>query len=147
MGASAGEIEQQIEETRGRLDTNLDELEGRAASKAVRYGRIAAVAAGVAAAGVAAFVIWRRTRRRTLRDRIEALSVGLREMSERLREQLPTVTVRVDPEEPQREPGTVEAIVREVAPALIGTAATAGLRRLGTAGQTEDSGRTPPQAD
>lgn len=149
MGASASEIEREINETRERLDTNLDELEGRAASKAVLYGRVAAVALGAAAAGVVALLLWRRTRKKTLKDRLEGLSVSLREMSERLKEQLPSVTVKINGDETDesQEPGMVEAIVREVAPALIGTASTAALRRLVTAGIPRNSTGTPPQAD
>src|SRR5207237_8316 len=54
MGASAREIERQIMETRERMDDNLNELEGRAASNAVRYGRIAAIVVAAVAVGAPA---------------------------------------------------------------------------------------------
>lgn len=143
MGASAREIEREIKETRERLDVNLDELEGRATSNAVKYGRIAGAVAGVLAVGVVAFLIYRKTRKPTLKDRLDGLSLdSLRELSARLREELPSVTVTVN-DESAREPGTVESIVRKVAPSLIGAAGTAVLERVASSGSTDP----PPQAD
>ena len=139
MGASARQIEREIKETRDRLDANLDELEGRAASNAARYGRIGLVALGALAIGLAAFLIYRRSRKPTLRDRLDALSIdSLRELSSRLREELPSVTVKVNEETPH-EPGMVEAIARKVAPAVIGTASTALLERLAVSDQDQES--------
>ena len=110
MGASAREIERQIKETRERMDNNLNELEDRAASNAVRYGRIAAIVVGVVAIG------------ENLRELAEAVSG-------RLKGQLPSVTVKVNEPTP-REPGTIESIVRRVAPAMLGTVSTALLERV-----------------
>jgi hypothetical protein len=124
MGASAREIERQITETRERLDRNVSELEGRTRSNAVRYGRIAAAGLALALVAGIAFVMYRRTRRPSLIERFRA---GARGMS--LRDRLPTVTLRVN-EQVEQEPGTVEKIVREVAPALAGTAGSALLERL-----------------
>ncbi len=134
MGASAREIEREIKVTRDRMDENLTQLEGRAAGNAARYGRLAAIAAGVVAAGAVAFLVYRRTRKPTLRDRIDDVSIeNLRAMldnlSARLKEDLPSVTVRVN-EKSEREPSTIEAIVRKVAPAVVGTASTALLERI-----------------
>lgn len=141
MGASARQIEREIKETRERLDANLDELEGRAASNALRYGRIAAIVLGAVALGGAALLIYRRTRKPTLKDRFEALSIdSLRELSSRLKEELPSVTVKVN-EETEREPGLAEAIARRVAPAVIGTASTAVLERIAESGHEEESTR------
>src|SRR5438046_124469 len=129
MGASAREIEGQIKETRERMDNNLNELEDRAASNAVRYGRIAAIVVGVVAIGGAGFLLYRRMHRPTLKDRLDDLSIeNLRELAEavsgRLKGQLPSVTVKVNGPTP-REPGTIESIVRRVAPAMLGTVSTA----------------------
>jgi hypothetical protein len=130
MGASAREIEREIRETRERMDENLTRLEGTAASRAIRYGRWAAVGVGVLAVAGVAFVVYRRTRKRPLRDRLSEASVErLRELLEQFREELPSVTVRVNDRSP-REPGTLQAIVRKVAPAIIGTASTAVLERI-----------------
>jgi hypothetical protein len=134
MGASTREIERQIKETRERMDDNLNDLEGRAASSAVRYGRVAAIVVAAIAIGGAGFLIYRRMHRPTLKDRLDGLSIeSLRELAEelsgRLKERLPSVMVTVNDKSP-REPGTVESIVRKIAPALVGTASTALLERV-----------------
>jgi len=134
MGNSAREIEREIKATRERMDDNLTRLEGRAASDAVRFGRIAAVILGVVAVGGAAFLVYRRTRRPTLRDRLDQLSLDhLRalaaEATGRLKDRLPSVTVKVN-EKTEEDPGTVESILRKVAPALVGTAGSALLQRV-----------------
>ncbi len=147
MGASAREIERQIKETRERMDENLNQLEGRAASSAVRVARIAAAVLGVIVVGGAAFLIYRRMRKPTLRDRLDDLSMDdLRKLSGRLKDRLPSVTVRVN-ERPAEEPGTIESIVRRVAPALVGTASTALIERVARAGKEADGRGVPPQAD
>jgi hypothetical protein len=147
MGASAREIERQIEETRARMDTNLTRLEGKAQSSAVRYGKIAGVVLGAAVLGGLAFLIYRRTHRPTLRDRLEGLSLDhLRELAvqatDSLRDRLPSVTVRVN-EKTEEEPGTVESIIRKVAPALAGTAGSALLSRI--AAMPEEDATTAPR--
>ena len=148
MGASAREIEREIKATRERMDDNLTRLEGRAASNAVRFGRIAAVVLGVVAVGGAAFLVYRRTRRPTLRDRLDQLSLdNLRALAAaatgRLKDRLPSVTVKVN-EKTEEEPGTVEGILRKVAPALVGTAGSALLERIAYA---PDDRYAAPQAE
>ena len=139
MGASAREIERQIKETRDRMDENLTRLEGSAATNAVRYGRIAAVGAGVLAVAAVAFVVYRRSRKPTLRDRLDDVSLTrVRELVEKLRDELPSVTVTVN-DRSEREPGMFEAIMRKVAPALIGTASTAVLERVSRPPDTESA--------
>ncbi len=147
MGASAREIERQIKETRERMDNNLNQLEDRAASNAVRYGRIAAIVVGVVAIGGAGFLLYRRMHRPTLKDRLDDLSIeNLRELAEavsgRLKGQLPSVTVKVNEPTPQ-EPGTIESIVRRVAPAMLGTVSTALLERV----SRRSDETVAPQAD
>jgi len=148
MGASAREIEREIKATRERMDENLTRLERRAASDAARYGRIVAVVLGVVALGGAAFLVYRRTRRPTLRDRLDGLSLAnLRTLAAaatgRWKDRLPSVTVRVN-EKTDEEPGTLETILREVAPALVATAGSALLQRVG--GPPDDE-YVPPQAE
>jgi hypothetical protein len=141
MGASAREIERQIRETRERMDDNLNRLEGQAASDARRYGLVAAAVVGLAVVATAGIVLYRRMHRPTLRDRLDELSLSnlrslAEELSGSLKERMPSVTVRVN-EKTEEEPGTVESIVRKVAPALVGTAGSALLNRgrlLGAAG-------------
>src|SRR5690349_8272456 len=98
MGASAREIERQIGETRERMDANLTRLEGQTKSRAMRYGRYAAV--GVAAALVAgvAFLVYRRTHRPSLADRVVSRARGVKDFKLKdlnLKERLPSVTLRV----------------------------------------------------
>ena len=151
MGASAREIERQIKETRDRMDDNLTELEGRAASSPARFGRLAAIGLGVLATGAAAIFIYRRMRKPTLKDRLDGLSVvKLRsladDLSGRLKDELPSVTVTVN-EKAEREPGMIESILRKVAPALAGTASTALLERVARPSGETEFRHSPPQAD
>lgn len=134
MGASANEIEREIRETRERMDENLDVLEERAASNAVRYGRIAAVALVVVGAGVTGFLMYRRMRRPTVKDRLEGLSPeALRDMAvefgSRVKKQFPSVTVTVNAQK-EPEPGALQSILRKVAPAVVGTASTAIIEKV-----------------
>ena len=147
MGASAREIEREIKQTRERMDDNLTRLEGHAASSAKRYGRIAAIVLGVVAVGGAALLIYRRTRRPTLRDRLDRLSIDqLRslavEATDRLKDRLPSVTVSVN-EKKVGEPGTVESILRKVAPGLVGAAGSALLQRVAVTPEDESRASQP----
>ena len=143
MGGSARDIEREIKETRERMDDNLTRLEGSAATSAVRLARIAAVAAGVLAVAGIAFLVYRRTRKPTLRDRLDDLSVdelraSVRKLSRRLKEEVPSVTVRVNEHAP-REPGMLGTMARKVAPAIVGTATTAVLERIARPRQSESA--------
>ena len=147
MGASAREIEREIKQTRERMDDNLTRLEGQAASSAKRYGRIAAIVLGVVAVGGVALLIYRRTRRPTLRDRLDRLSIDqLRslavEATDRLKDRLPSVTVSVN-EKKVGEPGTVESILRKVAPGLVGAAGSALLQRVAVTPEDESRASQP----
>jgi hypothetical protein len=62
MGASAREIEQEIKQTRERLDKNIRVLEQRAASNALQAGKIVGVIA-VAGGFVGGWLVFRRVRR------------------------------------------------------------------------------------
>lgn len=147
MGASAREIERQIKETRDRMDENLNQLEGRAASSALRFARIAAAVVGVIVVGGVAFLIYRRMRKPTLRGRLDDLPIDeLRKLSARLKDQFPSVTVRLN-EKTEREPGAMESIVRRVVPALVGTASTALIERVTRVGDKANRRGGPPPAD
>jgi hypothetical protein len=150
MGASAREIEQQIRDTRERIDENLTVLEKRAASSAVRYGKIAAIGIGAAAAAVVVVLIYRRVRRPTFKERIDRMSIeSLRELTQRLAARLkkPLGTVKVTVHERAEGPGTVERIVRKVAPAIVGTASTALLERVTRSAGRGKAHRRAPRAD
>ena len=128
MGASAREIERQIKETRERMDANITRLEGTAADRAMRYGKWAALGVGAVVLAGAAFLVYRRTRKPALRERIDDLSSKrIRELLERVREEFPSVTVRVNE---KSEPGMLESTLRKAAHAIVGTASTAVLQRL-----------------
>jgi hypothetical protein len=134
MGASADQIEREIRETRKRMDQNLDVLEQRAASNAIRYGRIAAIALLVAGAGVAGIVIYRRRHRPALKERLEGVSPQvLRELAiefgSRVKEKFPSVTVKVN-DRKESEHGLAQRILSKVAPTLIGTASTAVIGKM-----------------
>jgi hypothetical protein len=125
------------------MDENLTELEGRASSSAARYGPVAAIALGVIAVGGLALLIYRRMHRPTLRDRLDDLSLdNLRTLAsdttDRLKERLPSVTVRFN-EKTEVAPGTVESIIRKAAPALVGTAGSALLTRIAVTPAEQDA--------
>jgi hypothetical protein len=142
VGASADEIDRQINETRDRIDQNLAVLEKRAASNAMRYGRIAAVVLGVVTVAGAGVLIYRRMSRPSRREQLQSMLIealkdlpdSLRdlpdEVKSRLKKPLPSIKVVVNGEEAAREPGTLERIVRKVAPAVVGTASTALIERF-----------------
>jgi len=141
MGSSEDEIGRQIKEAREHIDENLGVLEERAASNAVRFGKIAALIVGVALVGGAGVLIYRRMNRRTRTEQLRSMLVdalrdlpdSLRdlpdEVSTKLKRSLPTIKVVVNGEE-AGEPGTLERIVRRVAPALVGSASTAVIERF-----------------
>lgn len=126
MGAPSREIERQIKETRERIDENLNQLEGRAASNAVRFGRIAAAVVGGIVIGGAAFLIYRRVRKTMRGDRRSA-------------------KVRVE-KRTAHEPGAFESIVRSVAPALVATASTALIERMARSRDKTAGRSAPPRA-
>ena len=134
MGASAREIEQQIKDTRERMDENLGVLEDRATTSAQRYGKIAAAFVAAVVVTGAGYLVWRKMRRPTLKNRLDRLSPAALhdladEMVARLKKPLPSVRVTVN-EERRDQPGMVESILRKVAPAVVGTAATGLLQRM-----------------
>ena len=142
MGASADEIDRQIKETREHMDENLDVLERRAASNARRYGRIAVVVLGVAALAGAGWLIYRRINRPTRREKLQSMLIealkdlpdSIHDLSDevatRLKKPVPSIKVIVGGEGEVKEPGTLEAIVRRVAPSIVGTASTTLIERF-----------------
>ena len=142
MGSSADEIDRQINETRDHIDQNLGVLEKRATSNAIRYGRIAAVVLGVVTVAGAGVLIYRRMNRPSRRKQVQNMLIEalkdlpqtLRDLPDdvttRLKKPLPSVKVVVNGEEGAHEPGTLESVVRRVAPAVVGTASTALIERF-----------------
>lgn len=150
MGASEDKIDRQIKETRDHMDENLGVLEQRAASNVMRYGRIAAVVLGMAAVAGAGVLIYRRMNRPTRREQLQRILIealkdlpeSLRDLPDevrtRLKKPLPSVKVVVNGEDAAHEPGTLESIVRRVAPAVVGTASSALIDRLNRAPNRAD---------
>jgi hypothetical protein len=142
MGAAEDEIDRQIKETRDHMDENLEVLEQRAASNAARYARIFAVVLGAAALAGAGVLIYRRMNRPSRREQLQGMLIealkdlpdSLRDLPDevktRLKKPLPSVKIVVNGEDQSREPGTLEGIVRKVAPAVVGTASTALIGRF-----------------
>ena len=150
MGSSTDEIDRQIKETREHIDENLGTLERRATSNAVRYGKIAGVVVGVALVTGVGVLIYRRIQRPTRREQLRSMLVDVlkdlpdslrdvpEEVAARLRKPLPSVKVVVNGEAEPKEPGTLESIVRRVAPALVGTASSVVMGRLTRSSDPED---------
>jgi hypothetical protein len=151
MGASEDEIDRQIKETREHIDDNLGVLEQRATSNAVRYGKIAVVVVGVAVMAGAGVLIYRRINRprrteqlrRMLMEALNELPDALRDLPEEVANKVkrpwPSVKIVVNGEDEAREPGTLESIVRRVAPALVGTASSAVIGRFTRTSDLEDA--------
>jgi hypothetical protein len=151
MGDSADDIDRQIKETREHIDENLGVLEQRATSNAVRYGKIAAVIVGVAVMAGAGVLIYRRINRPTRREQLRSLLMeALKDLPDTLRDlpedvankvkkPLPSIKIVLNGEDEAREPGTLESIVRRVAPALVGTASSAVIGRFTRSSDLEDA--------
>jgi hypothetical protein len=150
MGNDADEIDRQVNETRVQRDENLGEREQRAASNAMRYGRIAAVVLGVAAVAGVGVLIYRRMNRPTRREQLRRMLIealkdlpdSLRdlpeEVTDRLKKSLSSVTVVVNRDDAARELGRLERMVRRVVPAVAGTASSALIDRFNRAPSRAD---------
>ncbi|HEY8803296.1 MAG TPA: hypothetical protein VIN00_09475 [Candidatus Dormibacteraeota bacterium] len=159
MGPSEDEIDRQIKATREHIDENLGVLEERAATNATHYGRIAAIVVGVVVVAGAGVLIYRRMNRRNRREQLQSMLVeafkdlpdSLLELPDevmtRLKRPLPSVKVVVNGEEEAKQPGTLESIVRRVAPAMVSTASSAVINRLtrssNPAGERESRSTVP----
>ncbi|HXD82184.1 MAG TPA: hypothetical protein VNU27_11490 [Candidatus Acidoferrum sp.] len=147
MAPSAEEIDRQTRK-REQIDENRDVLEHRPAWNGVRYGKIAAVAVGIVAVAGAGLLIYRSMNRSKRSEQLRAMVIeALKDLPDtlhdlpdevlaRLKKPLPSIKVVVNAEEPE-EPGTLERIVRRVAPGVVGTASSAVIERFT---RTSDSG-------
>ena len=130
MGASADEINRQINVTRDQIDANLDVLESRAASGAKRAGVM--IAAGLAAGlvvGLAAFLVYRRVHKPSLVSRIHgALPDQLADLPDEIRKRMPDRPFRIvitSGAEAEGKPATWEAIGQRLAPTVVSSAVSA----------------------
>lgn len=162
MSAPENEVDRQMKATRNDIDENLGHLEERATSDTGRYGRIAAVVLGVVVVTGVGVLIYRRVNRRNRRQQLQSALIqslkdipdslsdlpdSLRELADevkaRLKKPLPSLTVVVNDDGAAREPGTLESIVRRVAPAVVGTASSALVDRFTRpSGGDENPGRS-----
>jgi len=86
----------------------------------------------------------------SLHDGVDSLRGGAGEVSAKLKKPLPSVKIVVNGDEVAQEPGTVESIVRRVAPAMVSTASSALIGRLtrqSPAGGDKESRATMPAYD
>jgi hypothetical protein len=142
MGSSSAEINDQIATTRQHLDTNLDVLERRAASGMKRAGMLAGIglAAGLVVGGVA-FLIIRRVRRPTVRERVQDAMPDLAGFQKELKKRFgnrPFKVVITSADADTRERGSIwESTARKAAPAIVTSAASAlmaaAMKRRGSA--------------
>ena len=117
----------------------------------MRYGKIAAVIVGVAVMAGAGVLIYRRINRPTRREQLRSMLLealkdlpdALRDLPEdvanKVKKPLPSIKIVVNGEDEAREPGTLESIVRRVAPALVGTASSAVIGRFTRSSDLEDA--------
>jgi len=149
MGASADEIDRQINSTRDQIDANLDVLERRATSGARRVGMFAAAGliAGLAIAG-AVYLVYRKVRKPSLADRVqEMLPDAIADLPDEIKSRMrvrPFKVVITDRSEDAR-PGVWEAIGQRLAPTIVssavGAAVTRAIRRPSGTEAAETSGK------
>jgi ABC-type branched-subunit amino acid transport system permease subunit len=135
MGASSAEIDQEIRDTRGELDKNLEVLERRAARGARVYGLIAAgVAVGVGAVVVGALVYRRRQQKKVAKQLHHVLFDSLRDLPEsvknKLKKNLPVTVVFGERADEASAGNPWSALAAKVAPTLVGSATGAVMARL-----------------
>jgi hypothetical protein len=136
MGASSDQIEREIGQVRGSMESKIVELRERGERQVRRATRTALIVAGAGAAlGVAvvgAFVVYRLTRPVTARERVRRLAPsGLRRgggLGQRLRDRVPPVRLYVGDRQVGEEAPTTrwERIAVRAAQAA-GTAAAGAL--------------------
>ena len=145
MGASSDQLDQQIADVRGSMESKIVELRERSRATVRRSARIALIVVGSAAAIGAAigagYVIYRMTRPPTIGERFErvvppAWWSNLRHLRERfelgLRKQVPPVRLYVGDHQVGEEPAssTWEKIAIKAAQAAGTAAAAAVVSRL-----------------
>ena len=131
MGAPTDEIGRQIAETRDHVDTNLTILEHRAATNARRIGIMVAagVAAGVVIAG-AAFLIYRQTRKPSVRERLrDVVPDALTDLPETIRKRFKGRPVRVVISSGDDRETVWESVLRKAGPAVVTSVVGAAVSR------------------
>ena len=130
MGASADEIDRQINSTRDQIDANLDVLERRAVSGAKRAAVIiaAGLAVGLTVGGVA-YLVYRKTRTPSLGARVQdVLPDALADLPNEIRKRLPDGPFRIvitSGSDAEAKPGTWASIGQRLAPTVVTSAVSA----------------------
>jgi hypothetical protein len=143
MGPSSDQIERQITEMRGSMESKIVELRERSERRLRRARRTALIVAGAGAAlGVAAigaFVIYRLTRPTTVRERARRLVPrGLVGLPRRLRDGVPPMRLYVgDRRVGEERPTTQWEKIAVRAAQAAGTAAAGAIASRLLAGVTE----------
>ena len=89
MGPTSDQLEREIGEVRGQMESRIVELRELGRRRVRMAGRVALVAAGLGVAAVGVFVVWRLARPATPRERLQRLvPVGTLKDLGRLRETL-----------------------------------------------------------
>jgi hypothetical protein len=143
MGPSSDQIERQIAEKRGSMESKVVELRDRSERRLRQARRTVLIVAGAGAAlsvaAISAFVIYRLTRPTTARERARRLLPRrLAGMPRRLRERVPPMRVYVGDRQVGEEPRTTtwERIAVRAAQAA-GTAAAGAIASRLVAGVGE----------
>jgi len=142
MGSSSAEINDEIATTRQHLDANLDVLERRATSGLKRAGMLGGIglAAGLLVGGIA-FLVIRKTRKPTVRDRVQDAMPDFTDFQKEVKKRFgnrPFKIVITSADADTTERGSIwESTARNVAPTIVTSAASAimaaALKRRGSA--------------
>jgi len=142
MGSSSAEINDEIATTRQHLDANLDVLERRATSGLKRAGMLGGIglAAGLLVGGIA-FLVIRKTRKPTVRDRVQDAMPDFTDFQKEVKKRFgnrPFKIVITSADADTTERGSIwESTARKVAPTIVTSAASAimaaALKRRGSA--------------
>jgi len=142
MGSSSAEINNEIATTRQHLDANLDVLERRATSGLKRAGMLGGIglAAGLLVGGIA-FLVIRKTRKPTVRDRVQDAMPDFTDFQKEVKKRFgnrPFKIVITSADADTTERGSIwESTARKVAPTIVTSAASAimaaALKRRGSA--------------
>jgi len=142
MGSSSAEINDEIATTRQHLDANLDVLERRATSGLKPAGMLGGIglAAGLLVGGIA-FLVIRKTRKPTVRDRVQDAMPDFTDFQKEVKKRFgnrPFKIVITSADADTTERGSIwESTARKVAPTIVTSAASAimaaALKRRGSA--------------
>jgi hypothetical protein len=143
MGPTSDQLEREIGEVRGQMESRIVELRELSRRRVRTAGRVALVALGVGVAAVGVMVVWRLARPATPRERLQRLLPAgtLKDLSRmrqtlelRGRRKVPSLRLYVGDrrvgEEPEQGGGRWERVAMAAGRAVGRAAATAAVSRL-----------------